>query len=377
EAVKLFYPEGERQEKGGSRRVFTRPGGLTAALRHAWGVESLKKVDGKRIEDARHHALDALVVAAIGEREVQRLTLSYQEWEQQGLARPLRQVDPPWGDPASFRREVQQAYDNVFVARPERRRARGEGHAATIRQVKERDGAPVVYERKSIIELSEKRLEDIKDPERNQGVIEAIRQWIAEGRPADRLPRSPAGDEIRKVRLRTKGKPAVQVRGGSADRGEIVRVDVFAKSSKRGKDEFYLVPIYPHHVMNKREWSGPPMRAVVAYREEESWSQIDDSFTFKFCLYPRSYVEVTKPTGQLLAGYFQGLNRSTGAINLSSHRDSRSMVDDNGNSTQSIGAKTLLTIKKYNVDRFGARSEVNSEVRTWHGVVCTSPTQPG
>jgi CRISPR-associated endonuclease Csn1 len=37
EAVKLFYPEGERQERGGSRRVFTRPGGLTAALRHAWG----------------------------------------------------------------------------------------------------------------------------------------------------------------------------------------------------------------------------------------------------------------------------------------------------------------------------------------------------
>jgi CRISPR-associated endonuclease Csn1 len=30
-------------------------------------VESLKKVDGKRVEDARHHALDALVVAAIGE----------------------------------------------------------------------------------------------------------------------------------------------------------------------------------------------------------------------------------------------------------------------------------------------------------------------
>jgi CRISPR-associated endonuclease Csn1 len=37
----------------------------------------------------------------------------------------------------------------------------------------------------------------------------------------------------------------------------------------------------------------------------------------------------------------------------------------------------LLTMKKYNVDRFGARSEVKSEVRTWHGVVCTSPIQPG
>lgn len=376
EAVKLFYPEGDRQEKGGNRRVFTRPGGLTSALRHAWGVESLKKVDGKRVEDARHHALDALVVAAIGEWEVQRLTRSYQEWEQNGLARPLRQVDPPWGDAASFRREVKEAYDNVFVARPERRRARGEGHAATIRQVKERDGALVVYERKSITDLSEKRLQDIKDPERNQGVIEAIREWIANGRPADSLPRSPAGDEIRKVRLRTKGKPAVHVRGGTADRGEIVRVDVFARPNKRGKDEFYLVPIYPHHVMNKRDWPTPPVRSVVAYKDEDEWTLIDDSYKFKFSLHPRSYIEVTKPTGELLAGYFQGLNRSTGAINLSNPRDSRLLADDNGNSMQSIGAKTLLTMKKYSVDRFGVRSEVKSEVRTWHGVVCTSPIPP-
>lgn len=376
EAVKLFYPEGDRQEKGGNRRVFTRPGGLTAALRHAWGVESLKKVEGKRVEDARHHALDALVVAAIGEWEVQRLTRSYQEWEQKGLARPLRQVDPPWGDAASFRREVKEAYDNVFVARPERRRARGEGHAATIRQVKERDGALVVYERKAVADLSEKRLQDIKDPERNQGVIEAIREWIARGKPADSLPRSPAGDEIRKVRLRTKGKPAVQVRGGTADRGEIVRVDVFARPNKRGKDEFYLVPIYPHHVMNKRDWPMPPMRSVVAYKDEDDWTLIDDSFSFKFSLHPRTYVEVTKPTGELLAGYFQGLNRSTGAINLSNPRDARLLADDNGNSMQSIGTKTLLTMRKYSVDRFGARSEVKCEVRTWHGVVCTSPIQP-
>jgi len=376
EAVKLFYPEGDRQEKGGNRRVFTRPGGLTSALRHAWGVESLKKVDGKRVEDARHHALDALVVAAIGEWEVQRLTRSYQEWEQKGLARPLRQVDPPWGDAASFRREVKEAYDNVFVARPERRRARGEGHAATIRQVKERDGALVVYERKSIADLSEKRLQDIKDPERNQGVIEAIREWIANGRPADSLPRSPAGDEIRKVRLRTKGKPAVHVRGGTADRGEIVRVDVFARPNKRGKDEFYLVPIYPHHVMNKRDRPTPPVRSVVAYKDEDEWTLIDDSYKFKFSLHPRSYIEVTKPTGELLAGYFQGLNRSTGAINLSNPRDPRLLADDNGNSMQSIGAKTLLTMKKYSVDRFGVRSEVKSEVRTWHGVVCTSPIPP-
>lgn len=376
EAVKLFFPEGQRQERGGTRRVFTRPGSLTAALRHAWGIESLKKVDGERVEDARHHALDALVVAAVGEWEVQRLTKSFQEWEQRGLARPLRRVEPPWGDFYSFRREVQEAYDAIFVARPERRRARGEGHAATIRQVKERDGAPVVFERKAIADLKEKDLERIKDPERNKAMIEAIRKWIADGRPTDALPRSPAGDEIRKVRLSTKGKPSVPVRGGTADRGDIVRVDIFSKPNKRGKDEFYVVPVYPHQVMDKKQWPRPPSRAVVPGKDEVDWIEIESSYRFRTSIYPRSFLKVTKPDGEILSGYFQGMNRSTGAINLTNHRNSRLMRDDNGSKTESIGTRRLLTIKKYSVDRFGNRSEVKSEVRTWHGVVCTSQTPP-
>ena len=96
EAAKLFFPEGKRQEKDGTRSVYTRPGALTAALRKAWHVEHLKKVDGKRVDDARHHALDAAVVAAVSEREVQKLTDSFQQWEQRGLGRKLREIDEPW-----------------------------------------------------------------------------------------------------------------------------------------------------------------------------------------------------------------------------------------------------------------------------------------
>jgi CRISPR-associated endonuclease Csn1 len=378
EAARLFYPRGERQEKDGIRRVYTRPGALTAALRVAWGIESLKKVDGKRLDDARHHALDALTVAAVSEAEVQRLTKSYQEWEQQGLGRPLRQVDPPWGDFYGFRREVKDAYDGIFVARPERRRARGEGHAATIRQVKERDGVPVVFERRAIADLKITDLDRIKDPARNQALIESLGEWIAAGKPADAPPLSPNGDPVVKVRLSTKGKPSVSVRGGTADRGEIVRVDVFTKPNTRGKNEFYLVPVYPHQVIDKRDWPQPPMRAIIAYKDEDSaWTPIDESFGFKFSLFPRSYVEVVKPGGQVLAGYFQGVHRGTGAINLSNPRNSRSLADDDDNSTQSIGAKTLLTMTKYSIDRFGRRSEVKQEVRTWHGVACTSPIPVG
>lgn len=95
DAVQYFYSQGQRKEKGGIRRVYTRPGALTSALRYAWGLEALKKIDGKRVSDDRHHALDALVVAAVSESEIQSLTKSYQEWEQQGWGRPLRDVDLP------------------------------------------------------------------------------------------------------------------------------------------------------------------------------------------------------------------------------------------------------------------------------------------
>jgi CRISPR-associated endonuclease Csn1 len=366
EAVKLFYPMGERQEKGGNRRVFTRPGALTAALRHAWGLESLKKIDGKRVSDDRHHALDALAVAAIDEGEVQRLTKSFQEWEQQGLGRPLRYVDPPW---PGFRNDVLAAYDRVFVARPERRRARGKGHDATIRQVETRDDETVVYERKAIATIKEADLDRIKDPERNGAIVDAIRTWISAGRPSAALPRSPRGDVITKVRLRTKIKPAVMVRGGTADRGDMVRVDVFSKPNRRGKDEWYLVPIYPHQVMNKKAWPGPPMHSVVAYKDESDWTEIGAEHRFRFSLYPRSYVQAIKSTGEVYEGYFAGLDRSTGAISIFSMKNPA--VSNTG-----IGAKTLLKIKKYCVDRLGTCSELKSEVRTWHGEASTFHSPP-
>jgi CRISPR-associated endonuclease Csn1 len=378
EAVKLFYPRGERQEKDGNRRVFTRPGQLTAALRQAWGLESLKKVDGKRLPDDRHHALDALVVAAVSESEVQKLTKSFQEWEQQGLGRPLRRVPEPWD---GFREQAKAAFESVFVARPERRRARGEGHAATIRQVKEREGQQVVFERKAILGLKDADLDRIKDPERNSAIIAAIRDWIAAGRPVDALPVSPKGDVITKVRLTARNKPAVSVRGGTADRGEMVRVDVFSlkntKGKNAGKDEWYLVPIYPHQVMDKKGWPQPPMLAVSAYKDEQDWSPITPEHEFRFSLYPKSIVEIVKSDGQILEGFYQGMDRLTGAISLGNNKNPRLLADNQGNSMRGIGAKTLLTITKHNVDRFGNKSVVRKEVRTWHGVACTSPSPPG
>ncbi len=366
DAVAQLYPKGKERNKAGDHCVVIRPGSLTQALRLAWSIDSLKKRDGKRVSDSRHHSLDALTVALTDEWEIQRIIRSFVASEQMGHVRLLRQSPPPWGLEDTFRQQTKAAFDKVLVARPERRRARGEGHSATIRQVRKRDGGPVIFERKPIADLPEKRLADIKDPSRNQKIVETIRQWIHDGRPSDKWPRSPAGDLIHKIRMRTNGKPAVTVRGGSADRGDLVRIDVFVRPGRRGQDEFYLVPIYPHQVINKQDWPEPPMRAVVAYKDEADWMLIDDSATFRFSLYPRSYVEVTKSNKASIAGYLAGLDRATGAITLMSHQDSRIL-------TRGIGAKTLLALRKFNVDRFGTLTEVKSERRTWHGDVCEGP----
>lgn len=373
EAVKLFYPKGERQEKGGRRRVLTRPGALTSALRQAWGLEALKKVDGKRVEDARHHAIDALTVAAVGEAEVQRLTKSFQTWEQQGLGRPLRHVDPPW---PGFRSHVLTAYDGILVARPERRRARGEGHQATIRQLLERDGETTTTERVAVLALgldkgrfveakALKQLERIKDPERNAKTAEAIRAWISAGRPMDKdsLPRSPAGHVMTKIRLMSSTKPAVMVRHGSADRGNFVRIDVFTKPNAKGLDEYYLVPIYPHQI----HLNSPPNFYIERGGKEVP---LTDDHKFKMSIFNRSLVEIEKNKNRsIVSGYVTSFDRSVVAIKISAHNTMTPIE-------KKTGVKTVKRLSKYTVDRFGARAEIKSEVREWHGVACTSPSPP-
>ena len=111
-------------------------------MRRAWGVNHLKKdpATGKQVEDDRHHALDAIVVAATTESALQRLTRAFQAAEALGLAREFAGFGLPW---PSFIDDARKAHQGVFVSRAERRRARGKAHDATIKQVREEDGAPL------------------------------------------------------------------------------------------------------------------------------------------------------------------------------------------------------------------------------------------
>jgi CRISPR-associated endonuclease Csn1 len=257
--------------------------------------------------------------------------------------------------------------EKVFVARAERRRARGKAHDATIRHIAVRDGEKKVYERRKVSELKTGDLERMKDADRNAALVESLRRWIDAGKPVDVPPLSPKGDPISKVRLVTKGKVNIAMDTGNpdrlatVDRGEMARVDVFRKKNKRGVWEFYVVPIYPHQVATM---DIPPMSSVTAHKPESDWPVIDSSFEFLWSLNQMSYISLTTKSGEIFEGYFRELNRDDAGVTMSRHvsKDDKS---------PKFGSKTLNDFKKFQVDRLGCISEVERELRTWRGKVCT------
>jgi CRISPR-associated endonuclease Csn1 len=103
---------------------------------------------------------------------------------------------------------------------------------------------------------------------------------------------------------------------------------------------------------------------VDAYKDEEEWTVIQPDFSFLFSVYGHSYIEITKSDGELVRGYFKGLHRGTGAVSLADHNNLLSL-------RTGLGARTLLALRKFQVDRLGRRFEIRSEVRTWRGAACT------
>lgn len=370
--LKRIFPAPE-----GERRVFARPGAITSKLRHAWGLAELKKVDGKRVYDDRHHAVDALVLAAASESLLQTMTHEIKERERQGRSDNIFHVQSPW---PSFRLDVlrmvygENGNGGVFVSRAERRRARGKAHDATIKQVKQRSGETVVYERRSIEKLNEKDLFRLKDAERNHRLAEVLREWIVAGKPKDKPPMWKYGngngmareEPIRKVRLATKDQPAVLLNGGTVDRGDMARVDVFRKRNRKGKWEFYVVPIYPHQIATM---DYPPDRAVKGGGgDEEDWPILDKSAEFLWSLQAMSFVEMIKSDGEVIEGYFRSLDRNTGAITISP-------AVTNAEIRKGIGLKTLASFKKFAIDRLGRKFEIKREQRTWHGKTVSPAVQ--
>mgnify|MGYP000899877999 CR=1 FL=1 len=363
-------------------------GQLTSFLRARWGLLKI------RSDSDRHHALDAAVVAACSRSMVQRLS-NYsrtRELEQirdgfvdiatgeiinPAMHQQLREHFPdPWpyfrhelearlkiDSPELLREEMARlgSYSEeelatlkpLFVSRAPQRRNGGAAHKDTIygqpEKFKEKGS---VTQKVALSSLTLKDLDSLADPHRNTKLYGAIRERLeAYGGKGDKA--FPASNPLRKpdkdgnptgpiVRTVTKvidKLSGIPVRGGIAKNDTMLRVDVFTKAGK-----FHLVPVYVHHRV-----TGLPNRAIVAFKDEEEWTLIDESFEWCFSLYPNDLVQI-KLKGEFYLGYYAGCDRATGAIGLWVH-DRNANVGKDG--LMRIGAKTASSVEKFHVDTLG------------------------
>jgi CRISPR-associated endonuclease Csn1 len=365
-------------------------GQMTSFLRARWG---LIKVRG---DSDRHHALDAVVVAACSHGMVKRLSDYSRRKELEQVRAGFLDVETgeiinpkmfdqlekhfpnPWphfrgelearlklDDPARLREEIQrlgtysedalQSLRPLFVSRAPQRRNTGAAHKDTIyaqpESLKAQGG---VTQKVQLSSLTLKDLDKLIDPHRNEKLYAAIRVRLEQhgGKGEKAFPASnplrkpdsgcnPSGPIVRGVTMVIDKLSGVSIRGGIAKNDSMVRVDVFSREKR-----FYVVPVYMHHTVAK----ALPNKAIAAHKDEEEWPLLDDGFSFSFSMYPNDLIRVTQKQGQIF-GYYAGCDRGSGSINLWAH-DRNKQVGKEG-LIRGIGVKTALNIEKFNVDVLG------------------------
>ena len=382
-----------------AKRCVVVSGQLTSLLRARWGLTKM------RAESDRHHALDAAVVAACSHSMVQRMSNyarrkeldqvreGFVDAETGEIVNPamyqkLREHFPdPWphfrdemearlkiDDPVQLRTEMERlgsypaeallALSPLFVSRAPQRRNGGAAHKETIYAQPERLKAQGgVTQKIPLTSVTLKDIDTLIDPHRNEKLYGAIRARLEQhgGKGGKAFPPNnplrkpdrdgnPTGPVVRTVTQVIDKLSGISVRGGIAKNDTMLRVDVFTKAGR-----FHVVPVYVHHRV-----AGLPNRAVIAFKDENEWTLIDDSFDFYFSLYPNDLVRVTLRKESHL-GYYASCNRSTGAINLWTHDRSQKVGKDG--MIESIGVKTALSIEKFHVDILGHLYPASPEKR--------------
>jgi len=378
-------------ESSESKRCVVLSGQLTSFLRARWGLIKV------RADNDRHHALDAAVVAACSHGMVKRLSdyarrkelenvrTGFVDMETGEIVDPamfqqLRQHFPePWphfraelesrlkvdhrgtlqeemGRLGTYPPEALEALAPLFVSRAPQRRNSGAAHKDTIYGQPERLKAQGgVTQKVPLSGLALKDLDKLIDPHRNEKLYGAIRARLeAHGGKGDKAFPSvnplrkpdregnPTGPIVRTVTMVIDKLSGIPVRGGIAKNDSMLRVDVFTKA-----DKFHVVPVYVHHAVAKEL----PNRAIVAFKDEDEWTLIDDSFGFCFSLHPNDLLRVHQKGKTPILGYYASCHRGTGNLNIWTH--DRNQQTGKDGLFEGIGVKTALALEKFHVDVLG------------------------
>lgn len=303
----LLY--GGQIDADGRRRIQVSPGRVTAYLRDRWNLTSiLGRPDRKERADHRHHAIDALVIALTGAREVQLLSRAAEEAERLGLPglfpRGQDAFEPPW---EGFRDEARQAVDKINVSSRVTRKLSGKLHDATIfsKCIAHVDdqGRPIKvhHVRKRLEELSKQMVNDIVDDRVRLLVQHRLEQL--------------GGGDPKKVFQDKNNHPYFKTRDGRIIPIHKVRIRIRGKLMPvgQGTKQRYVNPGSNHHVEivavlhkdgKENKWHGNPVtlfEAVQRRRRGEPVIRRDhgEGNTFKFSLTGGEHVRMEHERGKM------------------------------------------------------------------------------
>lgn len=397
-----FSPDASTQAKPRESRVLCPAGGYTSFLRTRWGLAK------NRAASDLHHALDACVIAAatrslqkrvsdfsrkgelvqlpdgtFADNETgeilnaeaaaalgERFPKSWPHFREEVLARLssdgktylTKDGEPRVFDFANYNQEEKNGIKPILVSRAVKHRAGGPVHQDTVRSMKSHLGKDTSSKRVRLENLKLADLDNIVGAHdgRNEALIDILRERLEAHKgngkkafgpntPPVHKPRRDGipGPQIRAIKVKDVQKGGVPVRGGIADQASIWRVDVFHKTGK-----FYLVPIY----QSDRKKNGVlPNRAATANTPRDEWTLIDESFDFRFSLFPNDLIKL-KNRDTAFFGYFVGLGVATASISIRSHDNNESIAT--GKTWQGVwvnlGVKVgIRSFEKFHVDVLG------------------------
>jgi len=364
-----------KELKYGKRQVFTFHGRFTSELRRIYDISK------DRQGSDRHHAIDAIILAVANQSMLQDI-VRYREleeehkknWEIFKEEQKIKHPEP-W---ENFRQDIynrvfedtfegisnisnfESLYGDIkneikplFVSRMPRRKVEGPAHEETLYSPKHLDEGFVLI-KKSLSDLKPEDVENIYGDDVVKNLIKERFKKNPEKPFEEPLykpsPKNNNPNQIKSVKIKKPtGGGGVLLNGGRAfaPHASMVRIDIFSKDEK-----YYIVPIYVADTVKKEL----PNRAILQGKKEKDWTLIDDSFKFKFSLYPYDLLSLDMSDGKLDGWYYIKTHRNTGVITLRSHDGSKEIER---------GIKTALNLTKYQVDVLGNISKVRAEKR--HG----------
>lgn len=168
-----------------SNRIDVLTGRLTALLRGHWGLKRVLSDDRdrKNRDDHRHHAVDAIVTAMTTRAMLQRISTAAGRAEELNVERLFegKKAIDPW---PSFREDVKALIRDTTVSHKPRRQKQGQLHNDTAYGIvsgPSGNGRHTVVIRKSIENLTQQRLETIRDDHLRKEFLESFEKEGKEG----------------------------------------------------------------------------------------------------------------------------------------------------------------------------------------------------